>query len=85
MSDTTKPLSERDANQVLQHAHNNVNGTIGVDGFIVGKIGRKIVRTVVSPTVDDYEFFEGSTSLYKIRVTYDGATHDNVDQVERLT
>lgn len=83
MSNTTKSLSERDANQVLQHAHNDVNGTIGVDGFIVGKVGRKITRTAISGTIEDYEFFEGSTSLYKIRVTYDNSSHDNVDQVER--
>lgn len=83
MSDTTKPLSERDANQVLQHVHNNVNSTLGVDGFIVGKVGRKITRTAVSGTIEDYEFFEGTTSLYKIRVTYDNSSHDNVDQVER--
>lgn len=83
MSDTTKPLSDRDANQVLQHVHNNVNATLGVDGFIVGKLGRKITRTVISTTVEDYEFFDGTTLLYKIRVTYDNSAHDNVDQVER--
>lgn len=83
MSNTTKPLSERDANQALQSSYNDVNATLGVDGFLVGKVGRKIVRTVVSATVDDYEFFEGSTSLYVFRITYSNAAHDDVNEAER--
>ena len=83
MADTTKLLSERDANQVLQHVHNNVNATLSVDGFVVGKVGRKVVRSVVSPTVDDYEFYDSATLLYTLRVTYSDASHTDVNQVER--
>lgn len=83
MSQTTKSLSERDANQVLQSSYNDVNDTLGVDGFIVGKLGRKIIRTATSATIDDFSFYEGSTLLYTIRITYDTSTHDNINQVER--
>lgn len=80
---TTKSLSERDASQVLQASYNDVNDTLAVDSFVAGKIGRKIARTVISTTIDDYSYYEGSTLLLTVRVTYNNASHDEVDSVER--
>lgn len=57
MSDTTKQLSNLDANQVLKQSANN-DGTLGVNGFLAGKVGHKLTRTVVSSTVDDFRFFD---------------------------
>lgn len=84
MSLTTKPFSEFDAAQIQQKTY-NPNGTVGVDGWVVGMVGRKITLTAFSSTQDDFEFFEGSTSLYKIRVTYTDSTHGTLSSVERLT
>ncbi len=83
MANTTKVMTDKDSGQTLQAAYNEVNATLGVDGFVTGKVGRKIVRTAVSGTVDDFEFFEGSNLLYTIRITYSNATHDDINQVER--
>lgn len=83
MSNTSKPLSERDFQQTLRHSYNDINGTIGVDGFVVGKVGRKIVRSVISSTTDDFEFYEGASLLYTLRVIYTNSAHDDFVSVER--
>lgn len=83
MADTTKPFSEYDDKQIMQKAYNPKDGTLATGGFLAGKLGHKVTRTVVSPTVDDFAFFDGAVALYTIRVTYDDAAHTNVDQAER--
>lgn len=83
MANTTKPMSDRDASQTLQKSFNDVNDTLSVDGFVVGKVGRAVQRNVISATVDDYEFYEGATLLYTLRVTYSNSGHDDVNRVER--
>ena len=54
---TTKRLSEKDANQVLQGVYNEA-GTISVDGFVASKVGAKITRTEVDASTEDYRFFD---------------------------
>jgi len=83
MSVTSKPLSSADGDQVLRGIHNPDSGAIAVEGWVTGKVGRKITITAFSATVDDIEFLEGSTSLMTMRVTYDDAAHTNVTEVER--
>lgn len=84
MSLTTKPFSDFDATQVMQKSYNE-NATLGVDGWVVGLVGRKITLTAHSATQDDFEFLEGSTSLYIIRVTYTDSTHATLASVERIS
>lgn len=83
MSDTTKRMSELDQTQIIQKVFNKEEGTLAVGTFVAGKVGHKITRTVISATVDDYSYFDGSNLLYTLRVTYNNASHDDVDQVER--
>jgi hypothetical protein len=54
---TTKPLSQKDGNQVLQGIYNE-SGTVSVDGFVSSKVGAKVTRTVISSTIDDYRYFD---------------------------
>lgn len=84
MSVTNKPLSTLDASQVLQGAQTPEDNGLLVNGFLVGKLGRKIVRTAFSATVDDFQFMEDSVVLYTIRVTYNNAAHDDIDIAERI-
>lgn len=81
---TTKPLSDRDYQQTLRSAFNDANNTLGVDGFITGKVGRKIVKNNVSPTVETYSFYEDQTSLlYQFQITYTDSTKADLSSVER--
>lgn len=82
--ETSKPLSERDYAQTLQGAYNEVDKTLSVNGFIVGKVGHKVVRTDYLTTGDDYSFYDGSTLLYTIRVNFTNATKSILDYVERI-
>lgn len=82
---TSKQASNLSNENVLRSAHNEVDASITTNGFLVGKVGHKIVRTIVSPIVDDYSFYDGTTLLYTLRITYNNASHDDVDQAERIT
>lgn len=147
---TSKPSSANAANDVLAASANDVNKTLAVDGFIVGKVGHKVTRTAVSATIDDFRFLDvvfsktgtttntqptviaidnsnilvgmyvfgtgipdnttvlsvdsqsqitlsqnatasGSTTLkfanllYTIRIEYNNSSHDEVDDVERVS
>lgn len=150
MSSSSKTLSKRDPNQVLQAVYNEEDSTLGTSGFLDLKAGHKISRYAVSSTIEDFRYFDvvftkngGLTSglatvtgisgtrslsvgqyvfgtgiqslttiasidsdsqitlslnatatgtnslkfanqLKRIRITYDNATHDNVDDSERL-
>ena len=83
MSDSTKVPSEFDQVQILQRVYNKEEKTLAVGSFISGKVGHKVVRSIVSATVDDFSYYDGATLLYTIRITYDNASHDNVNQAER--
>jgi hypothetical protein len=82
MAITNKKLSDRDAAQTNQLSFNDVNATMGVDGFIVGLKGRKITRTD-GGTFEEYSFYEGATLLYTIKITYTDITKSNLLEVER--
>lgn len=58
MADTSKPMSEKDYQQVLRGAFNDTDKTISTNGFLVGKVGHKITKTVVSSTVDDFRYLD---------------------------
>lgn len=83
MPNTDKQFTEYDQTQIFQKAYNKEEGTIAVGSFVAGKVGHKIIRDIVSATVDDFSYYDGSNLLYTLRVTYNNASHDEVDQVER--
>lgn len=82
MSETTKRLSEYDQTQIMQKIY-NPDGTIAVGSFLAGKVGHKVERDPISATIDDYSFYDGSTLLYTIRITYNNSNHDEINSAER--
>lgn len=87
MSHTTKPLSERDANQTLQSAYNEVDATISTSGFLTGKVGHKVSMSITTTTITDdtevYEFSNDGTALYTITVIYTDGTRETLLSAER--
>lgn len=73
-----------DANECIANAYND-NQTLAVDGFLVGKVGRKITVTASSATQDDFAFSESGSNLYTIRVTYTDSTHATFVSAERIS
>ena len=88
MSDTTKRLSERDYAQALQSSYNQMNATLSVDGFIVGKVGHKVTLAISTTTVlndtELYSFYDVSTLLYQIKIIYTDGTRNQLLSAERI-
>lgn len=81
---TSKQMPITSDENAIKQSFNIEDKSITVNGFLVGKIGHKVVRTIVSGTVDDYSFYDETTLLYTFRITYNNAAHDEVDQAERI-
>lgn len=50
MSETIKIPAEYDYQQTLRRSYNLETASMSVDGFLAGKIGRKVVQTIVTTT-----------------------------------
>lgn len=84
MAETSKKLSEKDYQQALQGSYNEVDKTLSVNGFIVGKVGHRIERTDYLTTGEDYSFYDGSNLLYTIRIIYTTSSKTTLASVERI-
>lgn len=84
-----KLLSERDANQTLQSAYNDVDATISTNGFLVGKVGNEVTLTVSTTTVAGdtytYTFFDNAIQLYQIQVIYTDSTQAQMISAKRIS
>lgn len=87
MSITQKPLSHLDYEQTLQSSYNDVNATLSVDGFLTGKVGRKVELTISTTTVANdtevYNFSESGTALYELTIVYTDGTRALMVSAER--
>ena len=54
---TSKTFTEYDQQQVIKKVY-NPDGTLGVNGFLAGKVGHKVRLEQVSATVDVFRFYD---------------------------
>jgi hypothetical protein len=89
MSITQKPLSHLDYEQTMQSSYNDVNATLSVDGFLTGKVGRKVELAISTTTIVDdtetYSFSENGTALYALRIIYTDGTRAQMISAERIS
>lgn len=89
MANTVKPLSERDANQTLQAAFNDVDHSITTGGFLVGRVGHKITLTISTTTIandtETYAFLDNGTALYSLKLIYVDGTRAVLLSAERIS
>ena len=89
MSITQKPLSHLDYEQTLQSSYNDVNATLSVDGFLTGKVGRKVELAISTTSIVDdtetYSFSENGTALYALRIIYTDGTRALMISAERIS
>lgn len=87
MSNTTKPLSDRDADQTLQHVYNIDDASLTVSGFVTAKVGNKITVATSTTTVpgdtQTFSFFDNSIALYVLTLIYTDSTQQVLVSVER--
>lgn len=81
---TTKTMSERDFQQAIKLSFNDSDDSLTTSSFVSAKVGYKITRSIMSATVDNYSYYDGTTLLYTLKVTYSNAAHDDVNEVERI-
>ena len=84
MANTTKELSQKDYQQVLRGAFNDADKSLSTSGFLTGKIGHKITRTLVDPVTEDYSFYDSDTLLYTYRVIYETSDLATLVSAERI-
>jgi len=86
---TQKPLSHLDYEQTMQSSYNDVNATLSVDGFLTGKVGRKVELAISTTTIVDdtetYSFSENGTALYTLRIIYTDGTRALMISAERIS
>jgi hypothetical protein len=89
MANTTKGLSERDANQTLQASFNEVDHSLTTSGFLTGKVGHKVTLTISTTTVLNdtqvYNFFDGLVSLYSLRLIFTDSSYATLISAERIS
>ena len=83
MANTTKTMSKLDAPQAMKSAYNDVNASITTDGFLTGKIGRKIEMASPDSVTEVYSFMEDGVMLYEITVIYTDSTKETLVSAER--
>lgn len=89
MPNTTKTNSERDFQQTLRFAFNDVDSTIAVaPEWVTAAVGRKITFTISTTSVANdtitRAYMEGSTVLYQVKYIYTDGTRAVVSSIERI-
>lgn len=84
MSVTSKPNAAVNSGNVLAAAYNYADKSITTAGFLVGKVGHKVERTLVNDTTEDYSYYDESSLLYTIRITYTDASRGELLSAERI-
>lgn len=89
MAITQKAPSDLDYSQNIQGAYNDVDATLSTNGFLVGKVGRKVVVTVSTTTVandtETYAFSENALALYSLKLIYTDGTRSTLMSAERIS
>lgn len=91
MATSVKVMAQKDAEQATRISYNDANTTIGVDGFLVGLVGRQVAVTVSTTTVSGdtstFTFSEnfGASVLYAIQCIYTDATQTTLLTATRIS
>lgn len=85
---TTKPASQSSSENVLRSAHNEVDSSLTVNGFLVGKVGHKITYAVTTTNsandTELYSFYDDTTLLYQIALVYTDGTKAVLNYASRI-
>lgn len=84
MNKTTKEMSKQDADQTLKYAFSDETATLSTGGFIDSKVGHKVEAIPFDAVSTDYNFYNGTTLLKTIRITYTDSTQDTFLSAERI-
>lgn len=80
-----KTFTNKDANQTLQSAYNDVDATVSVNGFLVGKVGNNIQVSGGATATVTYTFFDNALQLYQIQLVYTDSTQTQLVSATRIS
>lgn len=87
MANSTKGLADIDGQQALKGAFNKEDLSLTVNGYLVGKVGRKIEMAIQTTNVANdtevYSFSEDAVQLYELTVVYTSGTREVLLSAER--
>lgn len=77
-----KPISSVGQDNAIRYSYNDHEGSLTVNGFLVGAVGRK-VDIVSGVTTDTFTFSENGNVMYVLVLTYTDATKQVLLSAER--
>lgn len=91
MAQTQKLMSDRDFQQTLKLNFNDVDSSLTTNGFLIGKVGRKVEVDISggvpagSVAVFTFKELQDATyvTLYQYTITYTDATRTQMISAER--
>jgi len=85
---TQKPFSDFDADQIIRKIYNEA-GMICTEGWVTGKIGRKITYAIVQTNVANdtiqNSYIEDGVTLIVLNTVYTDGTRSTISHVERVS
>jgi hypothetical protein len=84
---TIKPANNLSQENILRASANDHDGSLNVNGYLAGKVGRKIQQTIATTTVAGdtaiLDFLEDGILLYQYTIIYTTAGQSVMISAER--
>lgn len=87
MGTINKTHSKLNEGNVLRAAYNDTDATISVNGFLVSKVGAKVVQTITTTTIANdttvMSFYDNGTLLYALTIIFTDGSRNTLISAER--
>lgn len=88
MSNTRKPLSKQDYENIMRQTFNEGDASLTTNGFLVGAIGRKVEIAITTTTIANdtqtVTYSENGNTLYSLKIIYTDGTRTLMLSAERI-
>jgi hypothetical protein len=88
MAQTDKRMTDRDADQATRKAFNDETATLGVDGFLAGKVGHKIELAISTTTIandtETYTYSDDGVTVMVLKIVYTDGARTTMLSAERI-
>lgn len=84
MGTTSKKETAYNTGNVLSSVYNPTDKSLTTATFLTAKVGYKIEKTNVDAVTEDFSYYDESTLLYTIRITYTDASKGDLLRAERI-
>jgi hypothetical protein len=86
---TLKPMTQKDSEQAIRTSYIDDNGTLSVDGFLSGKVGRRVDVALSTTTVSNdtvtFSFSENGNPILALKLVYTDGTQAQLLYAVRIS